>query len=49
MSLKLYIESSDTWIQSIIQYITYIPSLLEDCDYIVSNKIPWGSTNLQLI
>ena len=49
MSLKLYIESSDTWIQSIIQYITYIPSSLEDCDYIVSCKIPWGSINIGLI
>jgi hypothetical protein len=49
MVLKLYIESHDTWIQSIIQYIPHISSSLEECDYIISTKIPWGSTNLQLI
>jgi len=49
MTLKLYIESPNIWIESIIQYIPHISTLLEDCDYIVSNKIPWGSTNLQLI
>ena len=49
MSLKLYIELPNIWIESIIQYMPHISSLLEDCDYIVSNKIPWGSTNIQLI
>ena len=49
MSLKLYIESSDTWIQSIIHYIPHILSSLEDCDYIISTKIEWGSTNSQMI
>ena len=49
MSLKLYIESLNTWIQSIIQYIPHIPSPIEDCDYIISTKIEWGSTNIQLI
>ena len=49
MTLKLYIESTDTWIQSIVQYIPHTPSLLEDCDYIISTKILWGSINTLFI
>ena len=49
MVLKLYIEPPDIWTKSIIQYVEYIPSPIEDCDYIISSKIPWGSTNSQMI
>ena len=49
--LKLYIEpyGENIWTEGIIKYIPYIESTIEDCDYIVSSKIPYGCINSQLI
>lgn len=48
--LKLYIEPGENiWIERIIKHIPYIESTIEDCDYVVSSKIPYGCINVQLI
>jgi len=48
--LKLYIEPGENiWIERIIKHIPHITSTIEDCNYIVSSKIPYGCINSQLI
>ena len=49
--LKLYTEPYDknVWIEHMISYIPHIISNIEECDYIISSKIPMGCTNTQLI
>jgi len=51
MSLKLYIEPYDenTWTERIINYIPHEQSQKEECDYIVSSKIPYGCIDALLI
>jgi hypothetical protein len=51
MTLKLYIEpyGENGWIQVVVNIIPHISVPIEDCDYIVSSKIPWGCTNTTLI
>jgi hypothetical protein len=47
MSLKLYIEpyGDNGWTAGIIRHIPHIQSSIDDCDYIVSSKIPYGCIN----
>jgi hypothetical protein len=51
MSLKLYIEpyGSNDWTASIIQYLPHSVTTIDDCDYIVSSKIPYGTINCQTV
>ena len=45
MSLKLYIEpyNNNNWTDTLIKYIPHTEVNIEECDYIVSSKIPYGS------
>jgi hypothetical protein len=47
MSLKLYIEpyGNNNWTEQIVNNIPHIPTTKDDCDYIVSSKLPWGITD----
>jgi hypothetical protein len=48
--LKLYIEPNiQPWIKYILSFIPHIISELNDCDYIISTKLEWGTINIQLI
>ena len=51
MSLKLYIEpyGDNNWTNHIIQHIPHIITSIDDCDYIVSSKIPYGTINCGII
>ncbi len=51
MFLKLFIESygDNNWIDNIVKYIPHISSSIDDCDYIITSKIPWGCINMQYI
>ena len=51
MTLKLYIEpyGENIWTQRIIEHIPHTLAQIEDCDYIVSSKIPYGCINPTLI
>jgi hypothetical protein len=51
MSLQLFIESGEGSgvSQCIFDNIPHILSSVEECDYIISNKIPWGCANPQFI
>jgi hypothetical protein len=51
MSLKLYIEpyGDNGWTEGIIKNIPHISSQIEECDFIVSSKIPYGCINTSLI
>jgi hypothetical protein len=51
MQLKLYIEpyGPNTWTERLIQNMPHIKTSIEDCDYIVSSKIPYGCINPSLI
>jgi len=51
MSLKLYIEpyGENNWTERIIKYIPHELSTIDNCDYIVSSQIPYGSINSELL
>jgi len=51
MSLQLYIEpyGDNGWTERIIQHIPHILTSIDDCDYIVSSKIPYGTINCGII
>lgn len=51
MSLKLYIEpyGDNNWTSHIIQHIPHMITSIDDCDYIVSSKIPYGTINCGII
>jgi hypothetical protein len=51
MSLKLYIEpyGENVWTDEIIKHIPHIASSIDECNYIVSSKIPWGCINIGYI
>jgi hypothetical protein len=51
MSLKLYIEpyGDNNWTERIIRHIPHIPSQIDESDYIVSSKIPYGCINTSII
>lgn len=51
MSLQLYIEpyGDNGWTERIIQHIPHILTSIDDCDYIVSSKIPYGTINYGII
>jgi hypothetical protein len=47
--LKLHTESKEPWIEYILSFIPHNTSDINECDYIVSTKLPWGTINAQLI
>jgi len=53
MSLKLYLEptqGASSWTDAITQHIPHIPcNSMEEADFIVSTRIPYGSTDALLI
>jgi hypothetical protein len=51
MSLKLYIEQygDNSWTERINKYIPHQEVSIEECDYIVSSKIPYGCINPSVI
>lgn len=51
MSLKLFIESGEGKgvSQCVIDNIPHIITSYDDCDYIISNSIPWGCANPNFI
>ena len=51
MSLQLYIEpyGNNGWTAGIIQHIPHTVTTMDDCDYIVSSKIPYGTINHTIV
>jgi hypothetical protein len=51
MTLKLYIEpyGENGWTQTVTNVIPHTLVSIDECDYIVSSKIPWGCINNTLI
>jgi hypothetical protein len=51
MYLKFYIEpfNNNTWTEKLINYFPHTKSNFDECDYVVSSKIPYGSIDSQYI
>lgn len=51
MSIKLYIEpyGANKWTEEILRYIPHVAVTIEECDFVISSKIPYGCINSSLI